>query len=90
MRPAAFSIPATTVFEARISRTGAGATFAMSTKLCTTIGFGPGMGAALARAFGAEGYNLALVSRTPTKHSPLLAEIEAAGCRAELFPADAG
>lgn len=58
--------------------------------LLTLVGFGPGNGLGLARAFGAAGYRLALLSRTPVKSAAALAELTAAGFTAEAFAADAG
>ena len=52
------------------------------------IGAGPGMGLAIARRFGAEGFDIALVSRTQS-HLDTLAEIlSAEGLRARGFAAN--
>ncbi len=61
-----------------------------SAPLLTLIGFGPGNGHGIARAFGAAGYRLALLARAPAKSAAALAEFSAAGFTAEAFAADAG
>jgi NADP-dependent 3-hydroxy acid dehydrogenase YdfG len=54
------------------------------------MGAGPGMGLAIARTFGAQGYKVALLSRSLTKQEELLAalakeDIEAAGFRVNVL-----
>ncbi len=61
-----------------------------SAPLLTLVGFGPGNGLGIARAFGSAGYRLALLSRTPAKSAAALAELTAAGFAAVAFAADAG
>jgi NAD(P)-dependent dehydrogenase (short-subunit alcohol dehydrogenase family) len=61
-----------------------------SAPLLTLVGFGPGNGLGIARAFGAAGYRLALLSRTPAKSADALVALTAAGYSAEAFAADAG
>jgi short-subunit dehydrogenase len=39
----------------------------MSQKVCAIVGFGTGVSKGVARAFGQEGYALALIARTPAK-----------------------
>jgi len=51
-------------------------------------GVGPGIGAAVARAFGAEGFRIALLARDPTKLAKRMAEITAAGVAAAPFVVD--
>ena len=52
------------------------------------IGYGPGLSAALATRFGAEGYTLGLISRT--RHDSSLAQLAEAGITAHFEAADAG
>jgi NADP-dependent 3-hydroxy acid dehydrogenase YdfG len=52
------------------------------------IGAGPGLGAAVARRFGREGYSIALISRDQAKLDAMAAELTAAGFIASGFAAD--
>ena len=52
------------------------------------IGAGPGLGAAVARRFGREGFSIALISRTQSKLDALAAELNAAGLTAVGYAAD--
>ncbi|WP_250031322.1 SDR family NAD(P)-dependent oxidoreductase [Paractinoplanes maris] len=52
------------------------------------IGAGPGLGAAVARRFGAEGLGVALVARTPEKLDHLAGELTDEGLTARGYPAD--
>ncbi|GAB3127933.1 SDR family NAD(P)-dependent oxidoreductase [Glaciibacter psychrotolerans] len=52
------------------------------------IGAGPGLGAAVARKFGREGFAVALVSRDQPKLDALAAELEADGVTARGYAAD--
>ena len=52
------------------------------------IGAGPGMGLAVARTFGEQGYKVALLSRSPAKLEPLVAELAGQGVEAAAFTAD--
>lgn len=52
------------------------------------IGAGPGLGAAVARRFGAEGFAIALVSRDQAKLDVLAAELRDAGMVARGYAAD--
>ncbi len=52
------------------------------------IGAGPGMGLAIARTFGAQGYQVALLSRHPAKQDPLVAALAKEGVEAAAFRAD--
>ena len=58
--------------------------------LCALVGFGPGMGAGLARAFGGDGFALALLSRSPDHSAQALAELQNQGFCAQAFACDAG
>jgi len=51
-------------------------------------GVGPGLGAALARAFASEGYGVGLLSRKSESGSPVAQEIRARGGKALALPAD--
>jgi NADP-dependent 3-hydroxy acid dehydrogenase YdfG len=52
------------------------------------IGAGPGLGLALARTFGAQGFSVALISRNKAKLDGLVAELASDGITAAGFPAD--
>lgn len=52
------------------------------------IGAGPGLGAAVARKFGREGFSVALISRDQMKLDALAAELEADGVTARGYAAD--
>ena len=52
------------------------------------IGAGPGMGLAIAQTFGKEGHQVALLSRTPAKLDPVVAELTDQGIEAAAFAAD--
>lgn len=52
------------------------------------VGAGPGLGAAVARRFGAEGFSIALISRDQAKLDGLAAQLEAAGLTARGYSAD--
>ena len=59
-------------------------------KTIVVVGFGPGISAAVARKFGAEGFSVALVARNEARLAAGVAALEAAGITAAAFPADAG
>jgi short-subunit dehydrogenase len=61
----------------------------MSQKVCTIIGFGTGVSLGVARAFGKEGYALALLARNPTKLEANAQDLKAS-YPVHLFSADAG
>ena len=52
------------------------------------VGAGPGMGLAIARVFGRNGFNVALVSRTQAKLDELAAQLSEEGIEAAGFAAD--
>lgn len=52
------------------------------------FGAGPGLGESLARRFGREGFQVALVARRPEPLKALVAELAAEGITADAFPAD--
>ena len=52
------------------------------------VGAGPGMGLAIARAFGSRGFDVALVARNQTKLDGLVDQLAAEGITAAAFPAD--
>jgi NAD(P)-dependent dehydrogenase (short-subunit alcohol dehydrogenase family) len=53
------------------------------------IGVGPGLGMSVAHRFGAEGYAVALVSRSSTRHADYLKSLADAGVDAAALVADA-
>ncbi|MEJ8281668.1 SDR family NAD(P)-dependent oxidoreductase [Pseudonocardia spirodelae] len=53
------------------------------------VGAGPGLGAAVARRFGREGFEVALLGRRRERAEALAAELTADGVRAHGFAADA-
>ena len=52
------------------------------------VGAGPGLGAAVARKFGREGFSIALISRNQSKLDDMAAQLEAAGVTARGYAAD--
>ena len=52
------------------------------------IGAGPGLGAAVARKFGREGFSIALIARNQSKLDAMAAELTAAGFTASAYAAD--
>lgn len=58
-------------------------------KTCILVGYGPGLGAALARAFGREGFALALLARSPATLAGGERELAGRGVRAKGFVVDA-
>ena len=52
------------------------------------IGAGPGLGAAVARRFGREGFSIALIARNQSKLDVMVAELTAAGFTASAYAAD--
>jgi len=65
----------------------------MKRRMSNTIivcGYGPGISTAVAQRFGAEGFSVALVGRTPEKLAAGVKALEAKGVRAAAFPTDLG
>jgi NAD(P)-dependent dehydrogenase (short-subunit alcohol dehydrogenase family) len=52
------------------------------------VGAGPGMGLAIARTFGARGFDVALLARSKDKLDTLVDQLAAEGITAAAFPAD--
>lgn len=52
------------------------------------IGAGPGLGAAVARRFGREGFSIALIARDLAKLDSIVAELGSEGVTAEAYSAD--
>lgn len=52
------------------------------------LGAGQGMGQAIGKLFGQQGYKVALLSRDPSKLEPVVADLAAAGIEAAAFRAD--
>ncbi len=53
------------------------------------LGAGPGLGMSVAHRFGAEGYAVALISRSADRHADYLRSLADAGVDAAAFTADA-
>jgi NAD(P)-dependent dehydrogenase (short-subunit alcohol dehydrogenase family) len=66
----------------------------MDPAVCIVVGYGPGVGHGIARAFAQAGASLLLLGRQPERHGPLLAELQGvlqvSGAAARLQAADAG
>jgi NAD(P)-dependent dehydrogenase (short-subunit alcohol dehydrogenase family) len=60
-----------------------------STPVIVVVGAGPGLGLSVAHRFGGEGYAVALVSRSSTRHADYLRSLADAGVDAAAFTADA-
>ncbi|WP_127782451.1 SDR family NAD(P)-dependent oxidoreductase [Rhodococcus sp. X156] len=52
------------------------------------VGAGPGLGLSLAKTFGAQDFQVALISRSQQRLDGLVAQLDAAGIEAAAFPAD--
>lgn len=52
------------------------------------IGVGPQLGLAIARTFGSQGFDVALISRSRQKLDTLVGKLAAEGIDATAFPAD--
>lgn len=62
----------------------------MSQNICAIVGFGTGVSLGVARAFGKEGYSLALIARNLTKLENNAQELKAKNYPVHFFAADAG
>src|SRR6185295_7655594 len=62
----------------------------MSSKICVVVGAGPGLGLAVAKRFGREGYLVALVARRADRLEEYRQELAKAGVEGRPFAADAG
>jgi len=62
----------------------------LSSQPVAIVGAGPGLGLAVARRFGREGADVALIARTPAKLDRLAAELARDQVAAAGFPADIG
>lgn len=60
----------------------------MADKRMAVFGFGPGISRAVAERFGAEGFELALVSRTPSKLEQAVEELAKKNISAHAFASD--
>lgn len=61
----------------------------MSNKICAVAGVGPGVGLAVAKRFGREGFRLALLARRAEALDKYVAALDQEGLEASAFPADA-
>jgi len=59
-------------------------------KTIIVCGYGPGISAAVAEKFGAEGFSVALVARNAERLSSGVKALEAKGVKARAFPTDLG
>ncbi|MDB5494411.1 MAG: Short-chain dehydrogenase/reductase [Phenylobacterium sp.] len=59
-------------------------------KTIIVVGFGPGVSAAVAERFGAQGFSVALVARNEARLAAGVQALKAKGVAAAAFPADAG
>ena len=57
-------------------------------KVAVVLGVGPGLGMSVAHRFGREGYAVALVSRSDTRHAGYVASLAATGIDAGSYVAD--
>ncbi|MEU7892152.1 SDR family NAD(P)-dependent oxidoreductase [Nonomuraea sp. NPDC049152] len=57
-------------------------------KTAVVIGVGPGLGMSIAHRFGREGYTVALVSRSDTRHAAYVSSLAEEGIQAGSFTAD--
>lgn len=57
-------------------------------RIAVIIGAGPGLGMSMARTFGREGYRIALISRSDTRHGDYLADLSVLDIEATAHTAD--
>lgn len=62
----------------------------MTQSVCAIVGFGTGVSLGVAKAFGKEGYTLALLARNPAKIETNAEPLQQAGYPFHSFAADAG
>jgi NADP-dependent 3-hydroxy acid dehydrogenase YdfG len=60
----------------------------MSPRTAAVIGVGPGLGMSIAHRFGREGYSVALISRSDTRHAAYVSALAEEGVTAEAHVAD--
>ncbi|WP_327115113.1 SDR family NAD(P)-dependent oxidoreductase [Nocardia sp. NBC_01730] len=60
----------------------------VDSKTALIVGVGPGLGMSMARRFGREGFRVALVSRSDTRHGAYLADLALRGIDASAHVAD--
>ena len=60
-----------------------------SAGVCVVVGVGPGIGQAVARRFGREGYSLGLIARKKESLAGFVETLAATKIKAKGFPADA-
>ena len=60
----------------------------MTDKVCAIVGFGVGVSMGVARAFGREGYALALVARNPSKLTENSQALATEGYKVQTFSAN--
>lgn len=62
----------------------------MASGRCLLVGYGPGVGQGIARAFAGAGYSLGLIARRPERQREALEALLQDGAEADLVAADAG
>lgn len=58
-------------------------------KTLIVVGMGPGIGMAIARRFGSQGFQVAMLARDPDKLAGCKAELAASGISSGIYPSDA-
>lgn len=82
--------PFVAVFGPKKAPSVGGACPMSSPKIIHIIGYGPGVGHEVALAFGREGFQAAVFSRSPGRHQAALEGLNAQGIRAKAWAMDAG
>lgn len=62
----------------------------MDKKLCIVIGAGPGMGVAVSKRFGKNGFKIAMIARSKDKLANYCSELARFGIDAKGYPCDVG